>query len=136
MPSRVQREHVANFQWPGFRSDAGDLCRLADLAVLPTYSREGGFPRALLEPMAAGKPVIASDSADCRGAVEEGSNGYLVPIRDSGALAAAVASLLDDPEKRQMFGAQSRLKVEREFDERTIFPGALRALGMPSSATM
>ena len=109
-----------NFKWLGWRNDVKDLYALSDLAVLPSYYREGGYPRALTEPMAMGKPVIAADSIDCRAPVEDGKNGYLVPIKDSQALADKIEVLMNNDEKRKEFGHYSRLKTEREYDERII----------------
>jgi glycosyltransferase involved in cell wall biosynthesis len=129
-----ERESLANLTWLGFRPDIKRLYALADMAVLPTYYKEG-MPRALLEPMAMGKPLIASDSADCRGAVEHGKNGYVVPVRDSHALAAAIGRLLDDPEARVRFGEHSRIKAETEFSEDHMIPKALRALGLSTPAS-
>ena len=122
VPTSYLEESVKadNFQWVGFRNDVKDLYLLADLAVLPSYYREGGYPRALTEPMAMGKPVIAADSIDCRAPVEDGKNGYLVPIKDSQALADAIEMVMGDDEKRKQFGRYSRLKVEREYDEKVI----------------
>ena len=89
-------ERQANLAWLGFRKDVRDLYALAHLAVLPSYYKEGGYPRALLEPMALGKPVIAADTDDCKGPVEEGKNGFLVPTRDPGALADRIERILSD----------------------------------------
>lgn len=115
-----ESEGSDNFRWVGFRKDVKELYALSDLAVLPSYYREGGYPRALTEPMAMGKPVIAADSVDCRSPVEEGKNGYLVPIKDSQALANAIEILMSDDKKRKQFGRYSRLKAEREYDEKVI----------------
>ena len=111
---------MSNFHWVGFRTDVHDLYAFSELAVLPSYYREGGYPRALTEPMAMGKPVIAADSIDCRLPVEEGKNGYLVPIKDSQALADAIERIMIDDKKRNMFGSYSRTKVESEYDEKVI----------------
>jgi glycosyltransferase involved in cell wall biosynthesis len=70
--------------------------------------------------MAMGKPVIAADSVDCKGPVEDGKNGYLVPIKDPQALANAIEVLMRDEVKRREFGQYSRMKVEKEFDEKVI----------------
>jgi glycosyltransferase involved in cell wall biosynthesis len=123
-------EGAARLRWLGFRSDVKRLYAMANLAVLPSYYKEGGYPRALLEPMAMGKPIIAADTEDCRGPVEEGRNGYLVPPRDSHALAEAVARLLDDRARCDAFGRYGRFKAERDFDERRIVVDALVALGV------
>lgn len=113
-------EKRANLHWLGFRKDVRELYALSDLAVLPSYYKEGGYPRALLEPMALGKPVIAADTPDCRGPVEDGRNGYLVPPRDSQALAQAIARIMENEELRQQFGQYSRQKIEREFDDQLV----------------
>lgn len=109
-----------HFKWLGFRMDVKDLYSVSDLAVLPSYYREGGYPRALTEPMAMGKPVIAADTEDCRNPVEHGKNGYLVPIKDSRALAEAIEDLMCDDQKREEYGLYSRVKVKRDYDEKVI----------------
>lgn len=124
-------EKRARLRWLGFRKDVKELYALADLAVLPSYYKEGGYPRALLEPMAFGKPVIAADLPDCRGPVEEGRNGYLVPPRDSRALAQAIARIMEDDEVRQQFGRYSRQKIEREFDDQLVVARLLAELQQP-----
>ncbi len=121
-----ESEQAGNFSWVGFRDDVKDLYALSDLAVLPSYYREGGYPRGLTEPMAMGKPVIAADCADCRAPVEEGKNGYLVPPKDSRALADAIERLMNDETKRREFGKYSRLKVEREYEEKVIVRQVIR----------
>lgn len=113
-------EQRAHLRWLGFRKDVKELYALSDLAVLPSYYKEGGYPRALLEPMAFGKPVIAADVPDCRAPVEDGRNGYLVPPRDSQALAQAITRIMENEELRLQFGLYSRQKIEREFDDRLV----------------
>ena len=127
-------ELKSNLQWFGFREDVISFYALADLAVLPTYYKEGGYPRALLEPMSMGKPVIASDSEDCRGAVEHGKNGYLVPVKDSKTLADTIENLIKDEERREVMGEESRKKAVAEFDEKVIVSHALSELGIIDSA--
>ena len=126
-----EKERSANFRWLGFQDDVKRLYAIADLAVLPTYYKEGGYPRALLEPMAMGKPVITTTSEDCRGTIEEGKNGFLVPIQDSRALAVAIAKVMSDDELRETLGAYSRVKAVRDFDEQSIVLDALYELGLP-----
>lgn len=124
-----EKEQKANLRWLGFQDDVRPFYAISDLAVLPTYYKEGGYPRALLEPMSMGKPIIASTSDDCRGTVEEGKNGFLVPPRDPGALADAILRLLDHVAMRHSFGVYSRQKALRDFDEKVIVPQAMRGLG-------
>jgi N,N'-diacetylbacillosaminyl-diphospho-undecaprenol alpha-1,3-N-acetylgalactosaminyltransferase len=122
----IENNKHNNFMWIGFRREVKELYAIADLAVLPSYYREGGFPRALTEPMAMGKPVITTNSVHCRGTVEEGKNGYLVPVKDSKALADAIAILINDDNKRKEFGRYSRLKAENEFNEKVIVPKVVK----------
>lgn len=126
-----EAEQKANLRWLGFQTDVQRFYAISHLAVLPTFYKEGGYPRALLEPMAMGKPVITTDSEDCRGTVEEGKNGFLVPMRNPSALAVAIARIMDDPPLRTNLGNYSRVKAARDFDERKIVPAALRELGIP-----
>lgn len=102
-----------------FRDDIKELIYVSDIIVLPSYYREG-VPRILLEAMSFGKPIITTNNVGCREVVEEGKNGYLVPIKDSNALAAAIVKLINDDEKRIIYGKYSRLKVEMEFSEKVV----------------
>jgi len=129
-----EKERKANLRWLGFQDDVKPFYALADLAVLPTYYKEGGYPRALLEPMSMGKPVIATTSEDCRGTIEEGKNGFLIPPRDASALAVAIERVMSDGTLRDSLGRYSRVKAVRDFDEEAIVPEALRILGFPVPA--
>lgn len=92
----------------------------ADVVVVPSVvDRTGdrdGLPNVVLEAMASGRPVIASDVAAIGTAVRDGVSGLLVPPRDRSALAHAVTSLAADPELRARLGHSARALVEREFD--------------------
>lgn len=121
-------EKKSNLKWLGFRKDVKSLYALSDLAVLPSYYREGGYPRALTEPMAMGKPVIAADSRHCRGTIEHGKNGFLVPAKDSAALADAIETIMLDDKLRKEFGKYSLVKVKRDFDESVILQKAIEQI--------
>jgi len=111
---------LPNFIWLQYRDDLRPYYALSIINVLPSYYKEGGHPRTLLEPMAMGKAVITTDSKDCRDAIEDGRNGHLIPIKNSQALAEAIEDLICHADKRKEFGLYSRMKVEREFDEKVI----------------
>lgn len=115
-----ENERYGNFIWTGFRRDVQTFYSLSALAVLPSYYREGGFPRGLTEAMAMGKPIITTDSVHCRATVEDGKNGYHVPIKDSMALARAIETIVADDDTRERFGRYSRMKAVNEFDERKV----------------
>ena len=116
---------LGNLHWLGFRPDVKELYALADVAVLPSYYREGGYPRGLTEPMAMGKPIITTDNPHCRDTVEDGYNGFIVPMKNSGELASAIVSVLSDEQEMTTLGENSRSKAEKEFDERSIVSATL-----------
>lgn len=70
----------------------------ASVFVLPSYYREG-LPRTILEAMSCGRPIITTDWAGCREPIEDGINGYLVPIKNSKILAEKMYKLAIDREK-------------------------------------
>ncbi len=99
----------------------------ADVFCLPsTYE---GLPLAILEAMAAGVPVVATAVAGNPEAVEDGVSGLLVPPESASALAAALVSLLVDPERRRRMGAAARARAERSFGIATVVDQYLALLG-------
>lgn len=102
----------------GHRDDVPDLLRAADIFVLPTW-REG-LPRSVIEAMAAGLPVIASDIPACRELVEPGVTGLLSPTRDPVALAGAISELAAASDRRTAMGSEARERAVQWHDERRI----------------
>jgi glycosyltransferase involved in cell wall biosynthesis len=97
--------------------------------VLPTFYREG-IPRTLLEAMAVGRPLITTDWQGCRETVVTGENGFLVPIRDVAALAAAMARFVEEPGLAERMGCRSRALAEMRFDVRRINAVLLATMGL------
>lgn len=83
--------------------------------VLADGDRDG-IPNALLEAMASGLPVVASEVSGIPEAVEDGVSGLLVPPGDAASLAAALARVGDDPHLGRSLGAGARRAVEERFD--------------------
>lgn len=102
----------------GYTDQVKKMIGLSDCIVLPSY-REA-IPRSLTESMAMEKPVITTDTAGCREAVEEGKNGFKVPIKNAFELAEAMKRLmLMSPDERLQMGIYGRSKAVWEFcDER------------------
>ena len=78
------------------------------------------FPFAILEAMAAGKPIVATDVGGVSEAVMDGVNGYLVPPRDPTSLTKAILRLMNDPEKAREMGLKGRRLVEQRFSMEVI----------------
>ncbi|WP_147262280.1 glycosyltransferase family 4 protein [Thalassospira xiamenensis] len=113
MESLVKWQQDGLLEWLGKRSDIADLLRQSDLAVLPSW-REG-LPKSLLEAAASGLAMVASDVPGCREIVKHDQTGFLVPMRDAGALAQAIEDLMEDDTKREALGRNARILVEQEL---------------------
>lgn len=119
----VKREDVVRYL--GERSDIPEILSISDIVTLPSYYREG-IPRSLLEAMSMEKPIVTTLTPGCLELVQEGKNGFLVPERDSAALASAIEKLLQNEELRIEMGRCSREKVLEEFDEKMVNSKILR----------
>ena len=97
----------------GRRMDVPEILAVTDILVHP--SLEEGFCNAILEAMAAGKPVVATAVGGNPEAVADGETGILVPPKDPESLAQAVLALMKEPEKALKMGLAGRARVEREF---------------------
>lgn len=110
-------EEVVRFT--GYCSHIRDLMALLDVFVLP--SRFEGLPRSIVEAMAMGKPVVATNIRGSREEVVDGETGYLVPVGDVQALAAALRRLLVNPDLARQMGLAARRRAEQEYDEMMVF---------------
>ncbi len=89
--------------------------RLQDSNVLLLPSLDEGLPTVVLEAMACGIPVVATDCGGVSEALTDGVEGWLVPPRDSVALASALERLWCEPEMRERMGAAGRATVTARF---------------------
>ncbi|MCE5245859.1 glycosyltransferase, partial [bacterium] len=100
----------------GWRDDPATI--VGDLDVLLLTSLHEGLPRVVPEAMAAGKPVVATAVDGTPEAVADGETGFLRAARDVEGLAAAVASLLDDPALARRMGAAGAARAgEWDIDD-------------------
>lgn len=102
----------------GYRKDIPELLALSDIFVLPSY-REG-LPRSIIEAMAMGKPIIASNIRGCREEVHHGMNGFLFNKGNAMDLYEKLKELVENEEKRKLFSKNSRELAVKEFDENVI----------------
>ena len=102
-------------QWLGHRKDVLELLKQSHIMAFPSWYREG-LPKSVIEAEAIGRPVVTTDSIGCRDTVIDGKNGYMIPIKDSDALAAALRKLIDNTELRQPMGKNAREFAVNKFD--------------------
>lgn len=121
-PERARLEELARrspassrIEFLGARRDIPELLAGCDVFVLPSLFE--GLPLAVLEAMAAGRPVVASDIGGIDEIVIPEMTGLLVPPRDAGALAAAVRRLLDDPGLGHRLGEQAHELVRSRYQQ-------------------
>ena len=89
---------------------------MADVAVVPAVTKPAtGLGVTVLDAMSCGKPVVGSDAAGNRLAIQDGVNGYLVPEGDDTALARALAALARDPGLRAHMGMAGRRRIDTEL---------------------
>jgi len=104
---------------PGHVADVRDWMKQAGVFVLPSYYREG-VPRSIMEAMAMQRPVITTDTVGCRDTVEDGVNGFKVPIRNPEELAKTMLTFVEGPEWIAKMGKESRVMAENKYDVKKI----------------
>jgi glycosyltransferase involved in cell wall biosynthesis len=104
---------AGNVTFLGPRLDIAEILQVLDVYVLPSLWE--GLPLVLIEAMAAGLPIAATDVGGNRELVREGENGHLVPPGDVPALTVALRGLLGDAAKRAAMGRRSREMFEAAF---------------------
>jgi preprotein translocase YajC subunit len=103
------------------RRDIPAVLAAVDVFVLSTHWE--GLPVALLEAMAAARPVVASSVAGVPGVVDDGVTGLIVAHADPSALAEACAQLLRDPDRAKRMGAAGRQRVAAHFSAEQMLAG-------------
>lgn len=101
----------------GIQKNIPEVLSLMDVFVLPSYSREG-LGIAIIEAMAAGKPVVATNIGGIPEVVKDGETGYLAPPQNPEALAQAIIKLLQNPTNAKAMGKQGRIRFEKKFTKK------------------
>lgn len=113
---KINRNGLASrVLFTGFVNDVPRAMASMDLYVLPSH-REG-MPRTIIEAMASGKPVVATDIRGCREEVVEGVTGHLVPVNDPVALAEAITKVITRPDLGKEMGEAGRQRAIKHFEE-------------------
>jgi glycosyltransferase involved in cell wall biosynthesis len=110
---------VVRFDGRRTHAELPELYAESDIVAVPSVvdlnGDRDGLPNVVLEAMASGCAVVASDVAAIGAAVHHGENGLLVPPNDPSALAAALGALVDSPLRRRRFGLAARTTIEADY---------------------
>jgi len=114
----VQSGIEGNTFFLGRAESVANLLSVSDVCVLS--SKAEGFSNSILEYMAAGRAVVATDVGGAREAIVEGETGYIVPAGNDELMAERIIGLLRDPLKAQSMGEQGRRVVEEKFSSQAL----------------
>jgi len=124
-PATIDKEDLIEWTandivyYHGFQRDVRPYIAKSDCIVLPSY-REA-IPRTITEGMAMGKPVITTDTAGCREAVDIGQNGFLAQVKNIESLQDTFEQFIKlSSDQRHQMGEAGRQKALNEFDDRKI----------------
>ncbi|MEM9544414.1 MAG: glycosyltransferase family 4 protein [Bacteroidota bacterium] len=124
-PATIDKEDLIEWTandivyYHGFQRDVRPYIAKSDCIVLPSY-REA-IPRTITEGMSMGKPVITTDTAGCREAVDVGKNGFLANVKSIESLQQTFEQFINlSAEERHQMGEAGRQKALNEFDDRKI----------------
>jgi glycosyltransferase involved in cell wall biosynthesis len=106
---------------------------LPKLGMLVLPSEAEGFGLVLIEAMAAGVPVVATDAPGIRDVVQNGVNGLLVPVGDPAALARAIERVIDDAALRQRLVDEGLRTVREQYTWERVIPQYRAVLGLDQS---
>ncbi|WP_148861673.1 glycosyltransferase [Marinobacter fonticola] len=105
--------HADRIKLAGFRTDAPQVAAACDAMVLPSESE--GLPRVVIEAMAYERPVVVTEAGGMPELVDDGVEGYVVPVRNAKALADAFIRLASDRDAATAMGQRGRERIGREF---------------------
>jgi sugar transferase (PEP-CTERM/EpsH1 system associated) len=112
--SILEAAGLAQTAWlPGEREDVPDLLRAMDIFVLPSLAE--GISNTILEAMASGLPIVATNVGGNHELVDQDTTGFLMPRADPAALADAIRVYVDNPDLRRLHGANARKRSVDEF---------------------
>lgn len=134
MQDAMDKDYVESFIEDGTierfeeTDDVRPYYEMCSVYVLPSY-REG-TPRTVLEAMAMGRPIITTDTQGCRETVIDGVNGFIVPVKNSNAIAEKMIWFIDHPEVIQEMGEQSYQYALMKFDVNKVNADMMRIMDL------
>ena len=134
-PDGISLEEVMRWSKDGiveYLGEADDVrphLAACNIFVLASYYGEG-LPRTIIEAMAMGKPILTTDNVGCRETVVEGENGFLVPVKDSDALAERMIWFIENQDEWKRMGSSSRRLALERFDVDKVNSQMLKIMGL------
>ena len=119
-PSSIKKDELDSWvksgiiQYLGFLKDVRPAISKCSVYILPSYCE--GMPRTVLEAMSMGRPIITTDAPGCRQSIENGKNGFLVPIKNVEKLVESMQYFIDNPKIIPAMGEKSRDLAKEKFD--------------------
>ena len=131
-PDAISLEEVCKWSdyvnYNGPTNDVRPYIEKCHVYVLPSHHE--GLPRSTLEAMSMGRPVLTTSAVGCKETVEEGINGFMVPVGSAIQLAQKMIWYIENKDKIQSMGEESRRIVENKFDVHKVNKEMLRILGV------
>ena len=128
-PSSLKRQTLAKWnnekvvKWVGWVDNVEEILKKTDILCLPSY-REG-LPKALIEGAAYGLPIVTTNTVGCKDVVEDGVNGFLVPIKNVEKLSRRIFELIQNKDLRNKMGMESFKIASSKFSSKIIISQTL-----------
>ena len=121
-PDAISLDEVSSWSdyisYKGSTTDVKTYIKNSHVYILPSYHE--GLPRSTLEAMSMGRAVLTTDAAGCKETVENGINGFIVPVGSVDKLAEKMIWFIEHPEQIAPMGLESRRMVEEKFDVKKV----------------
>jgi glycosyltransferase involved in cell wall biosynthesis len=111
---KIRHYGLDNVRFLGKRLDIASVLKATDIYVCSSISESS--PMAVWEAMSMAKPIVATDVGDVAKYIQDGTNGFIVPVGNPGALAEKVRKLVENPELRSRFGGLARKVAVEKLD--------------------
>lgn len=121
IPAKKIIEHQnnhKNFTWIPFVKDIRPYYEVCSVSILPSYYKEGGHPRAILEAMAFSKPVISSNTPEARGPIKNKYNGFLIDPKNVNEMQSIILKLFEDKKLYKEMGRNSHKRILDRYSDK------------------
>lgn len=133
-PSALKPEELTPYiesgviEYFGEQSDVRPYVAQCSTYVLPSYHE--GTPKTVLEAMAMGRSIITSDAPGCRETVIDGTNGYLVKVKDAQGLLSKMEYFVSNPKAGRNMGTESAKLAREKYDVKIVNKTIMQAMGI------